>query len=92
MQDFTKERDYNAKDSIVFDKNPLIGLVIARLPESSLSLWWSGGLGDGGYVFIGRPYVAGGRITRVSNYEFDYAATEKDFRALAQRFVEGASN
>lgn len=90
-RDWTKEKDYNPKDEIVFDKNPLIGLVLARLPKSSLSLYWGGGLGDGGQVFIGRPLIAGGHITRVSHHEFDYAETEKDFRELAQRFVDEAN-
>lgn len=85
-RDWTLEKDYNPKDTIVFDKNPLIGLVLARLPKSSLSLYWSGGLGDGGYVFIGRPLIPGGHITRVTNHLYEYAATEKEFRALAQRF------
>lgn len=89
MRDWTQEKDYNSKDTIVFDKNPLIGLVVAQLPKSSLSLWWQGGLGDGGQVFIGRPYLPGAHISRVTNPLFDYAETEKDFRDLAQRFAAG---
>lgn len=85
-RDWTLEPDYNPKDTIVFDENPLIGLVIARLPKSSLSLYWSGGLGDGGQVYIGRPLIPGGNITRVSNYRYEYAHTKKEFKELAQRF------
>jgi hypothetical protein len=87
----TQEPDYNPKDEIVFQKNPLIGLVIARLPKSVLSLYWCGGLGDGGQVFFGRPLLPtnkGGFITPMRNYEYEYAATEKEFRALAQRFED----
>ena len=85
-RDWTLEKDYNPKDTIVFQENRLIGLVIARLPKSSLSLYWSGGLGDGGQVFIGRPLIAGGHITRVSNYRYEYASSKKEFKELAQRF------
>jgi hypothetical protein len=90
----TQEPDYNPKDEIVFQKNPLIGLVIARLPKSVLSLYWCGGLGgETGQVYFGRPLLPtnkGGHITRVRNYDFEYAATEKEFRELAKRFDEGA--
>lgn len=86
-----EQPDYNPKDTIVFQKNPLIGLVIARLPKSTLSLYWCGGLGgESGQVYIGRPLIPHGSITRVSNHEFDYAHTEKEFRALAQRFDDEA--
>lgn len=86
VYDWTLEPDYNPKSTIVFEENRLIGLVLARLPESSLSLWW-----QGGQVFIGRPLMPtnkGGHITRVSNYRYDYASSKKDFKALAQRFVD----
>jgi hypothetical protein len=92
--DPTTQPDYNPKDTIVFQKNPLIGLVIARLPKSTLSLYWCGGLGDGGDVFIGRPLLGpkdGGYLTRVTNPDYDYAFDEKAFRALAQRFDDEAT-
>lgn len=84
----TEQPDYNQKDEIVFQTNPLIGLIVARFPKSVLSLYWCGGLGDGGQVFIGRPLLPGGHITRVSNPDFEYAATAKEFKALAKRFDE----
>lgn len=93
-RDWTLEKDYNPKDTIVFQENRLIGLVIARLPKSSLSLYWSGGLGDGGQVFIGRPLLPtnkGGYIHRVSNYKYEYASTKKEFKALAQRFHDDST-
>lgn len=92
--DPSTQPDYNPKDTIVFQKNPLIGLVIARLPKSTLSLYWCGGLGgESGQVYFGRPLLPtnkGGYITRMRNYEFEYAHTEKEFRALAQRFDDEA--
>ena len=81
-----EQPDYNPQDHIVFAENPLIGLVVARFPKSVLSLDWCGGLGDGGEIFIGRPLLPGGVMTRVTNAEFGYASTKQEFKVLAQRF------
>ena len=87
-RDFTKERDYNAKDRIVFRHDQICLAVYASLPKSSLTLCWFEG---GGQVYIGRPFVAGQNLHRVSNYRFDYADSVKEFKELAQRFVEEAA-
>lgn len=86
----TEQPDYNPKDEIVFHENPLIGLVVARLPKSVLGLTWSPGLDGGGPVYIGRPLLPGGAITRVSNPDYDYAFSKEEFKELARRFDAAA--
>jgi hypothetical protein len=68
----------------VFKSDPLTLGEFATLPKSSLSLAWFEGAGQ---VYIGRPFVAGGSLSRVSNPRFDWAVSKKEFRTIAKEFA-----
>jgi hypothetical protein len=73
---------------IKFTHDRLTGMDYADLPDSILSLVrWADGR-----VSIGQPWKVGGSVTRVTNPEFDYAATTADFHRLAERFVQAATS
>jgi hypothetical protein len=86
MKDFTKEKDYNDSDKLRFLSDQICLAEYATLPNSSLTLAWFEG---GGQVYIGRPFLAGQSLHRVTNPLFDWATTKKEFRDLAQRFAAG---
>jgi len=73
---------------IKFTHDPLTGMDYADLPDSTLSLVrWADG-----QVAIGRPWEAGGTLTRVTNPAYEYAATTADFHRLVERFVAEATS
>lgn len=87
MKDFTKEPDFNDKDTIVFVSDQISLGEYARLPQSSLTLAWYEG---GGQVYIGRPFTAGQSLHKVTNPLFDWATSKKEFRDLAKKFAEAS--
>jgi hypothetical protein len=86
MKDWKKEKDYNDSDEILFISDQISLGEYATLPNSSLTLGWFEG---GGQVYIGRPFMRGQSMHKVSNPLFDWASSKKEFRDLAQRFAAG---
>jgi hypothetical protein len=85
-RDWTKEKDFNAKDTIVFISDPITLGEYAQLPNSSLTLCWFEG---GGQVYIGRPFTSGQSLHKVTNPLFDWATSKKEFKDIAVRFAAG---
>lgn len=86
MKDWTKEKDYNDSDKVRYLSDQISLGEYATLPNSSLTLCWFEG---GGQVYIGRPFVGGQSLHKVTNPLFDWATTKKEFRDLAVRFAAG---
>jgi hypothetical protein len=85
-RDWTQEKDYNVKDTVVFISDPITLGEYAVLPKSSLTLAWFEG---GGQVYIGRPFTAGQSLHKVTNPLFDWATSKKEFKDIAIRFAAG---
>jgi hypothetical protein len=86
-RDWTAESDYNDTDTIVFQRHRLINWDFATLPNSSLTLVRF----EGGTIHIGRPFIAHGSLTRVTNPDFEYAETYQAFKRLAQKFHDSST-
>lgn len=86
MKDFTKEPDFNNSDKVKFVSDQICLAEYATLPNSSLTLAWFEG---GGQVYIGRPFLAGQNLHRVTNPLFDWATTKDEFLDIVYRFAAG---
>ena len=89
--DLEKQPDLYRGKKVKFHNDRLTGGIIAQLPGSVLSLTWYPGTDGGAYVNIGRPFLPGGSLTRVTNYRYEYAENAKKFRALARAFNDEAT-
>ena len=85
-RDWTLEKDFNHKDTIVFRSDQISLGEYASLPNSSLTLCWFEG---GGQVYIGRPFTGGQSLHKVTNPLFDWATSKKEFKDIAVRFAAG---